>query len=344
MNTLQSIANNTIPKSLLLASCKVETMFCNSSVSATSNLPYQYHFGMPMPGRNMNNGDYRYGFGGHEKDDEIKGNGNHYEFAGFGLDPRLGKRWNIDPHFRMMPAWSPYSIMFNNPLSFTDPSGLYPIYIITRSYAPFKWFGPGNEWHGDNRGHTLDRGASYRGLASITHDTETLTTEAFGGRSRSYTKDFSKDAISPTEVSNRSSGNNIDVHSSAGNEAQVGAQPIDQFTKLKVTTSGDIKQDHVLNITGTISGDDFPNQESFIYDSEGNSLWLGNFETSGDQQWGPVFDLFFENEDDVNINVDISIKVNKDGVFQGVMQGDKMISIEDWNKQFKSDDNASSDQ
>jgi hypothetical protein len=42
-----------------------------------------------------------------------------------------------------------------------------------------------------------------------------------------------------------------------------------------------------------------------------------------------------ENENDVNIKVNVSIKVDKNGVFQGVMVGKKMMSIEDWNKQFK---------
>ena len=49
-----------------------------------------------------------------------------------------------------------------------------------------------------------------------------------------------------------------------------------------------LKKDHILNVSGTISGDDFPNQESIIYDSKGNTLWLGNYETSGDAVTGPT--------------------------------------------------------
>jgi hypothetical protein len=81
-----------------------------------------------------------------------------------------------------------------------------------------------------------------------------------------------------------------------------------------------------------------------IYDCNGYGVWLGNYETSGDRQSGPVTDLPLENEGDVQMNIGIRIKVNKDGVFQGVMQKGKdgkesMISIGDWNKKFKSDDN-----
>ena len=37
-----------------------------------------YPFGMIMPGRSYSAEGYRYGFGGQEKGDEIKGSGNHY--------------------------------------------------------------------------------------------------------------------------------------------------------------------------------------------------------------------------------------------------------------------------
>ena len=50
-----------------------------------------------MPNRTMNEDRYRYGFGGHENDNEVKGNGNHLDFGGYGYDTRLGRRFNIDP-------------------------------------------------------------------------------------------------------------------------------------------------------------------------------------------------------------------------------------------------------
>jgi hypothetical protein len=119
---------------------------------------------------------------------------------------------------------------------------------------------------------------------SIDYDTEAKKTSAFGGNSRSHNVDGSKDAISQTYVDNNSNLNSINVHSYGNNAAQFGTRDIDQFTKLKVTTEGDIRSTHVLRVTGTISGDDFPNQEAMIYDAWGTTLWLGHFETKGDRQ------------------------------------------------------------
>ncbi|HLV41309.1 MAG TPA: RHS repeat-associated core domain-containing protein [Brumimicrobium sp.] len=283
---------------------------------------------------------YRYGFNSMERDDEVKGQGNSYDFGARMYDPRVGRWLSVDPKAALLPSYSPYAYALNNPIIMIDPDGQYPIYFITRSYAPFKTFGPGYNWYGDDRGHTLDKGASYRTLASINYDTETYQTSAFGGRSRSHTVDGRKSAYSDTYISNRSKGNNIDVHSYGNNAAQKGSWDIDQFTKLTVNIEGNVKKDHILSITGTISGDDFPNQESMVYDAKGNTLWLGNFETTGDREYGPVTDLPLENEGDVNININVRIKVNSDGVFQGVMQTGKdgketMISIDDWNKKFE---------
>lgn len=135
MNTLQNIENDTMPKSLLLAPCEAETMFWSSNVSTTSKLPYQYHFGMPIPGRNMNNGDYRYGFQGQEKVDEVSGVGNHYTASFWEYSPRIGKRWNTDPVVKYHE--SPYATFANNPIWFVDPNGADTLDIIKNDKG--KW-------------------------------------------------------------------------------------------------------------------------------------------------------------------------------------------------------------
>ncbi len=85
-----------------------------------------YPFGMQMPDRTHMSPNYRYGFGGHEKDDEVAGSGNHLSFGDYGYDSRLGRRWNVDPQANQMADVSPYATYFNNPIFYVDPDGEHP--------------------------------------------------------------------------------------------------------------------------------------------------------------------------------------------------------------------------
>lgn len=66
---------------------------------------------------------YRFGFNGHENDNEVKGTGNHLSFGDYGYDTRLGRRWNIDPKTKKFPDVSPYSFASNSPILFVDKDG-----------------------------------------------------------------------------------------------------------------------------------------------------------------------------------------------------------------------------
>lgn len=78
-------------------------------------------------------GAYRYGFNGFEKDDEVKGEGNHISFNDYGLDVRIGRRWNVDPV--VLHDISPYAVFNNNPNFFIDPDGESPISIFAKMVA-----------------------------------------------------------------------------------------------------------------------------------------------------------------------------------------------------------------
>jgi RHS repeat-associated protein len=67
-------------------------------------------------------GDYRYGFNGMEKDDEVKGQGNHMTTPFRQYDPRIGRWMTRDPIVHV--DKSPYMAFNNNPIFFKDPSGL----------------------------------------------------------------------------------------------------------------------------------------------------------------------------------------------------------------------------
>lgn len=101
-----------------------------------------YAFGMMMPGNTYSIDDtivmvvdttsdtgyirmpkegYRFGFNGQEKDDEVYGDGNAYTALFWEYDPRLGRRWNLDP--KPTSYYSAYSCFGNNPIFFSDVFG-----------------------------------------------------------------------------------------------------------------------------------------------------------------------------------------------------------------------------
>ncbi|MDF1675978.1 MAG: hypothetical protein P1U44_09710 [Vicingaceae bacterium] len=81
-----------------------------------------YPFGSLLPGRNASSGDYRYGFGGQEMDNEVNNiTGSSYTAEFWQYDSRLGKRWNVDPVVKIHD--SPYATFANNPIWFMDPNG-----------------------------------------------------------------------------------------------------------------------------------------------------------------------------------------------------------------------------
>jgi RHS repeat-associated protein len=80
-----------------------------------------YPFGMGMPNRSYKTNDYRYGFGGHEKEDEVSGENNYLSFGDFGYDPRIIRRWRPDPVDQI--GISNYAAFGNNPIFFIDIDG-----------------------------------------------------------------------------------------------------------------------------------------------------------------------------------------------------------------------------
>jgi len=90
--------------------------------SAVITEAHDYHeFGQLMEGRGFK-GDYRYGYQGSEKDNEISGDGSSYTTQFRQLDPRLGRWMAPDPVFQ--PWQSPYTSMDNDPVNLNDGMGL----------------------------------------------------------------------------------------------------------------------------------------------------------------------------------------------------------------------------
>ena len=81
-----------------------------------------YPGGMLQPGRSfISSSDYRFGFNGQEKVDEVSGIGNHNTARFWEYDTRLGRRWNLDPKPQI--SISDYAVFADNPILFSDPLG-----------------------------------------------------------------------------------------------------------------------------------------------------------------------------------------------------------------------------
>ncbi|MFB9095204.1 thrombospondin type 3 repeat-containing protein [Flavobacterium jumunjinense] len=83
-----------------------------------------YPFGMTLPGRTSTGNDYRYGFQGQEKDDELKGEGNSLNYTFRMHDPRVGRFFAVDPLFRDYPYNSTYAFSENRVMDMVELEGL----------------------------------------------------------------------------------------------------------------------------------------------------------------------------------------------------------------------------
>ena len=90
---------------------------------------YHYPFGMIMSGRNESADDYRYGFNGMEKDDEVSGSKNSYDFGARFYNPRVGRWLSVDPLEAKYTDFSPYIGFGNSPIIYFDIDGRDIVYF-----------------------------------------------------------------------------------------------------------------------------------------------------------------------------------------------------------------------
>ena len=85
---------------------------------------------MLLPNRHGSSSDYRYGFQGQEKDDEVKGEGNSYNFMFRMHDPRIGRFFAVDPLTDKYPHYSPYAFSGNKVIDHNELEGLEEIHYV----------------------------------------------------------------------------------------------------------------------------------------------------------------------------------------------------------------------
>ena len=128
---------------------------------------------------------YFYAFNGMEKDDEISGNGNSYDFGARMLNPRLGRFFSRDAYEMKTPDVNPYHFALNNPIAFTDVGGDSVRIVISRKVVGFvkiKLFSSGE----------IKKKASRAGKKAWVPVYEVTVTNDSGSSSLHY---FTRDAI-----------------------------------------------------------------------------------------------------------------------------------------------------
>jgi uncharacterized protein RhaS with RHS repeats len=63
-----------------------------------------------------------------------------YDYGARNYDPSLGRWMNVDPLAEKATDWTPYRYAFNNPLSFTDPTGMYEDWYLNDNTGDFEWY------------------------------------------------------------------------------------------------------------------------------------------------------------------------------------------------------------
>ena len=79
---------------------------------------------MLVPNRHEDSKEYRYGFQGQEKDDELKGEGNSMNYTYRMQDTRIGRFFAVDPLFRKYPHNSSYAFSENRVIDGVELEGL----------------------------------------------------------------------------------------------------------------------------------------------------------------------------------------------------------------------------
>ena len=94
-----------------------------------------YPFGSTLPGRNYNQNEYKYGFQGQEKDDEIKGEGNSVNYKYRMHDARIGRFLSLDPLASEYPHNSPYAFSENRVIDGVEFEGLEFVDVTSIEYT-----------------------------------------------------------------------------------------------------------------------------------------------------------------------------------------------------------------
>lgn len=98
-----------------------------------------YPYGMLLNNRHgsVDSDPYRYAFQGQERDDELKGEGNSYNYTFRMHDPRLGRFFAVDPLSPQYPMLTPYQFASNSVIAKAEIEGLEGGWVIENQQVKY---------------------------------------------------------------------------------------------------------------------------------------------------------------------------------------------------------------
>jgi RHS repeat-associated protein len=109
------------------------------TTTAVASASDYYPFGLQMDSRTVNDGDYRYGFNGKEKDDKGEFGNTHYDYGFRIYNPAIAKFLSVDPLTKSYPMLTPYQFASNTPIQAIDLDGLEAFFIHGTNHGPDVW-------------------------------------------------------------------------------------------------------------------------------------------------------------------------------------------------------------
>ena len=309
-------------------------------------------YGTLLEGRHGNDNTYRYGFQGQERDDEIKGAGNSYNYEYRMHDPRIGRFFACDPLEPKYAYNSPYAFSENVVINAVELEGLEKYIVVGRSFAPRGSFNL-TPFKDDDR--TKFSSSGWRDVSARIHtkvtvdlDNKKVSKAIFSQKTEipvpvnefvtvnipAYVEESSQSITILSQ--NFKNINNVYIKYAyeAVNGTSLGP-PIDIQTAMRFKRDG-----NDLTISTRLTGNTFPAQETVIFDSKGTGLFVATHGADGH----PYVDVWGSGKVYPELDYNsFKVATDDDGNFMGVYSKDAngnetVTSPEAWNQKFEKKD------
>jgi RHS repeat-associated protein len=224
---------------------------------------------MLLPNRHEDASEYRYGFNGMEKDDEVSGEGNQYTTEFRQYEPRIGRWTSLDPLMKYYPHQSGYCAFNNDPIYFTDPTGLQgespiegdPIKIDTYGNGERSSAFPVNPYEGQTVTFEIGGDSYYdQQIFEYSKDQDKWMLKSSRIRDSQEVLDFSENndfdfGIAATHVEvNDATINNSAVVANTSNSTTKGSSSVPPSTDVSNGTSSGESVSGTINTVATAGG------------------------------------------------------------------------------------------